>query len=148
VNAFNYSRKILKSKVKLRRGSVYNAKNVVPKSDVVLLGNVLTHFRDPLHAIQSAASIAKHHLIISEALWYREPGFEREAAMRLVPRHCIPEVNHSWWQVTPSLVAEFLLILGFELTYYEEHDQLFCYSDNDQSSRQIPHFTYLATRNK
>jgi len=146
VRAFHYSKRLLRSRVSMRRGAVYDAPKVLPPSDVVLMGNVLAHFRDPLAAIEAACAVAQRRVIITEALWYREPGFEREAAMRLCPRSHTPQVNHSWWQVTPSLVGEYLQILGFRLSSCIEHEQLFCHSDTDQQARMIPHFTTVAER--
>ena len=66
--------------------------------------------------------------------------------MRIIPRHNTPLVNHSWWQLTPALVGEYLMLLGFTIKSCEEHEQMFCYSDTDEQPRMIPHFTYVAER--
>ena len=145
-NAFIFSREALESKVKLVHGTVYNVDKVIPRIDIALMGNVLQHFRDPFLAIETVSRIVTKRIIISETLWMGDQQFLDQAALRLIPRAEHPEVNHSWWQVSPPLIGEILKILGYINLKCEYHEQLFIHSATDNAERQVKHFTYSADK--
>lgn len=145
--AFRFTRRQLGSRVRMMSGSAYEAARVLPVSDVVLMGNVLQHLRDPLLAIHQASLVTRKRIIISETIWDDDPLIlEEHAVMRLIPRVYTPKVNHSWWQVSPPLIGEFLHILGFVNLRCEYHEQLYYPSLSDRSGRMVRHFTYTGER--
>ena len=147
-NAFWYGHGLLKSKVELVYGTVYDVPLLVAPVDIALMSNVLQHFRDPLRAIEQVSKVVKETLIITETLWYESPEFITSSTMRLLPRAETPECNHSWWQVSPALVIGFLRLLGFPQSTCETHLQKFNSSATDKKSRKVNHFTVTASRIK
>lgn len=147
-NAFWYGHSLLKSKVELVYGTVYDVPRLIAPVDVALMSNVLQHFRDPLRAIEQVSKVVKETLIITETLWYESPDFIASSSLRLVPRVEAPECNHSWWQVSPSLIIDFLRLLGFPQLKCETHLQQFNGSATDRNGRKINHFTVTASRIK
>jgi hypothetical protein len=55
-------------------------------------------------------------------------------------------MNHSWWQVSPSFVAESLKLFGFPDIKCEHHYQKFNGTSADLNSRMVKHFTLTARR--
>ena len=145
-NAFIFSREALESKVNLVQGTIYNVDKVITSVEIALMGNVLQHFRDPFLAIETVSRVVTKRIIISETLWVGDQQFLDHAALRLIPRFENPEVNHSWWQVSPPLIGEILKILGYINLKCEYHEQLFIHSATDNAQRQVKHFTYSADK--
>jgi hypothetical protein len=139
-------RSALKSSVEVRRGAAYAVPSLVERKDVALMGNILQHLRDPLLAIERVASVVKRRMIISETLWIHDEKFLNSAQMQLIPRSHMPEVNHSWYQVSPVFVMEALNILGFTNLKCEMHEQMFNGTSVDPSPRMVRHFTVSAER--
>ena len=147
-NAFWYGHRLLKSKVELVYGTVYDVPRLIAPVDVALMSNVLQHFRDPLRAIEQVSKVVKETLIITETLWYESPDFIASPSMRLIPKAESPECNHSWWHVSPALVTSFLRLLGFPESKCETHLQRFNSTATDKNSRNVNHFTVTASRMK
>jgi SAM-dependent methyltransferase len=134
------------SKVKVVRGTAYNAPVLVESVDVALMGNILQHLRDPFLAIERVASVVKKRIIISESIWFEDDAFHNSARLHLLPRSHSPFINHSWYQVSPVFVGEVLNILGFTNLKNEIHLQKFNGTDVDATPRMVRHFTYSADR--
>jgi len=145
-NAFWYAHGLLKSEVELVYGTVYDVPRLIAPVDIALMSNVLQHFRDPLRAIEQVSKIVKETIVITETLWYESPDFIDSCSMRLIPTVDTPECNHSWWQVSPSLIGNFLRLLDFPQLKREIHQQSFHGSATDKNSRKLNHFTMTASR--
>ncbi len=105
---FLLAREILRSKVE-----DIDIMDVCPERvglfDVVLFSGMLYHMRDPIKAIQNAASVCKKHLILETAV-----GMEavEEPVMAYLPR--VPgEDQSNYWRPNPALVNLWLKELGF-----------------------------------
>jgi SAM-dependent methyltransferase len=150
-NAFWFSHKLLNSKVYLVHGSVYETPKLIDRVDVALMSNVLQHFRDPFRAIEQVAEVVGETIIITESLWVDDQAFVNSPSMRLLPRAAvIPEVSHSWWQVSPALITEILRLLNFQQIRCRFHKQRFNGTPLDRAKglipRLVPHFTVTGTR--
>jgi SAM-dependent methyltransferase len=145
-NAFWYAHELLKSKVELIYGTVYDVPGLIAPVDIALMSNVLQHLRDPLRAIEQVGKVVKETIVITEALWHGPPDFIDSSSMRLTPRAETSECNHSWWQASPSLIMEFLRLLNFPQFKCEIHQQTFNGSATDKNSRKLPHFTVTGSR--
>jgi SAM-dependent methyltransferase len=143
---FMACRDALKSTVEVRRGTAYDAPSLVESKDVAIMGNILQHLRDPLLAIERVASVVKKRMIVAETLWVHDRQFLNSPQMQLIPRSNTPEVNHSWYQVSPAFVMEALKLLGFEKQRCWMHEQKFTGSEVDPKPRMVPHFTVSAER--
>jgi SAM-dependent methyltransferase len=145
-SAFWYSHAKLNSKAKVIRGSAYNAPQLVQPADIAIMGNVLQHLRDPFLAVERVARVTQERLIVSETLWIHDEAFLRSTMMHFFPRAGIPETSHSWYQVSPKLVSEWMKILGFSNTTVELHEQQFNGTPSDPNPRKVKHFTCVGVR--
>jgi hypothetical protein len=143
---FLLCREAKKSNVKVIRGSVYDTPNLVEKTDVALMGNVLQHFRDPFLAIEQVAKVVTERIVISESLWVFSSEFLRSGRLHLIPRSDQGFINHSWYQVSPIFVIETLKILGFGKIKSDLHYQKFMGTEIDPKPRMVLHFTCSAER--
>jgi glycosyltransferase involved in cell wall biosynthesis/SAM-dependent methyltransferase len=82
--------------------------------DVVLFSGMLYHMRDPIKALQNAASVCKNQLIIETAVGMLDV---KEPAMVYLPR--VPgEEQSNHWRPNPQLINLWLKELGFrEIDY-------------------------------
>jgi hypothetical protein len=145
-NAFWLAHRLLKSRVKLLHGSVYDTPALVQPVDIGLMGNVLQHLRDPFRAIQRVAEVVTDTLIITEAVWDTDETFLVTPRMQLIPSADTPNCNHSWWQVSPALIVQILRLLGFAQLSFQYHQQSFIASASDARARWVNHFTVTGTR--
>jgi len=125
-NAFWFCHKIFNSKARLVHGTLYDIPNELDKVDVVTLCSVLLHVRDPILAIQRAASFAKETVIITEQIpiiSYRLPNWINYRLSKVIgpyaqfvprPQTKSPHGGLSWWYLSPETVKTVLQILGFQ----------------------------------
>ena len=112
---FLLAREILRSKVE---DMDIDIMDVCPERvglfDVVLFSGMLYHMRDPIKALQNAASVCKKHLIVETAVGMLEV---KEPAMAYLPR--VPgEEQSNYWRPNPALVNLWLKELGFRKIDY------------------------------
>lgn len=122
-NSYWLAHKALGSKARVYPGTVYG---IDPKTlgtfDIATIHAVLVHLRDPLGAITNVARHCRDTLVITEA----EPFSHRRSLtpLRLVsrgfrfmtyqPAAADRENNHTWWKISPALIAEHCRVLGFK----------------------------------
>jgi hypothetical protein len=97
----------LQSGARLIVGDVYRLAEEVPRCDVVIVGQILVHLRDPLEALRQAALVANETLVIVEGSF---DGGGRPLAVFLGGR-----TPYSWWHFSPEIYRTWLNILGFDL---------------------------------
>ncbi len=115
---FLLAREILRSKVE---DMDIDIMDVCPERvglfDVVLFSGMLCHMRDPIKALQNAASVCKNHLIIETAVGMLEV---EEPTMAYVPR--VPgEEQSNYWRPNPQLINLWLKELGFKEIDHRVH---------------------------
>ena len=104
-----YAHKHFNSKAKVVYGSVMDMPDWLGTFDVVLLGSILQHLRDPLGAIIEADRHVKDTLIICEAYYKsREPVMRFQAN----PDADTPQF-WTWWRMSPSFLVLALKTLGY-----------------------------------
>ncbi len=110
-------------------GTVYQIPDAIGRFDVGTLGSILLHLRDPFLALQSVAAHVDKTIIIADIL----PRW-RSRVLEFVTRarhmHFIPDARtnspyDTWWRISPRLLREFLMVLGFEDIEISYHDQTF-----------------------
>lgn len=106
-NSYWCTHRAFNSKSELVLGEIYKMASCVPQCDVVIVGQILVHLRDPLAALEQAAKACKDTLIITEG------SFESDQpiASFLGRRGGGP----AWWHLSIPLYKEWLDILGFNL---------------------------------
>jgi len=105
-----YAHRHFKSKAKVVYGNVMRMPDDLGTYDVVMLGSILQHLRDPFVAIQCADRHVKDTLIICEAYYQHEepimlfraqPGAENAQFW-------------TWWLFSPAFLVNALKVLGYE----------------------------------
>jgi hypothetical protein len=96
----------LQSRANLVLGDIYSMSESVKQHDVVLVGQILVHLRDPLVALQQAAKVTKDTLIITEG------SFESEAPLQVFLGD---KSYYSWWHLSTGLYRTYLNMLGFDV---------------------------------
>ncbi|NLP06290.1 methyltransferase domain-containing protein [Candidatus Fermentibacteria bacterium] len=151
-NAFWLAHRLLRSRVRLAQGAVYDMPPSLGSFDICVFGSILLHLRDPFLAMQRGLALTSSTAIVTDMLprsylvprlgaMRMLPGRLRRPAMRFSPdfRACSP--TDTWWKLYPETVEEFLGVLGFEDTRLSFHRQLF-------RGRNLPLFTIVAKRTK
>jgi hypothetical protein len=87
--------------------NIYNIGHHIRNADIVIVGQILVHLRDPLHALWQCAQAASDTLIIVEGCF--EHG---EPLMRF---HGLNKLMYSWFHLSTTMYKEYLKILGFEV---------------------------------
>jgi len=131
------------SQARMVYGSVYDAPELVEKSQIGILSNVLQHLRDPIGGLMALADRTTETIIVTESMWIDDPVMESHAVMQLIPRAHLPEISQSWFQVSMPLVGEALAMLGFENLRCEFHWPEF---HDKGSTRRVKHMTWVGQR--
>jgi hypothetical protein len=96
-----------KSNTKVIYGDIYQLSEQVPTHDVVLIGQILVHLRDPLEVLRQASLVAKESLVVTEGSFHSDQP---------VSRFLGSEQNwYSWWHLSDELYRRWLALLGFEM---------------------------------
>ena len=112
---FLLAREILRSKVE---DMDIDIMDVCPERvglfDVVLFSGMLYHMRDPIKALQNAASVCKKQLIVETAVGMEDV---KEPVLAYLPR-VHGEEQSNFWRPNPALVNLWLKELGFRKIDY------------------------------
>ncbi len=105
-NGYAFSHAKLQSKANLVLGDIYSMSESVEPHDVVLVGQILVHLRDPFLALQQAAKVTKDTLIITEG------SFESEQPLQVFLGE---KSYYSWFHLSTKLYKTYLELLGFDV---------------------------------
>jgi len=109
----------LGSNARVVYGSVYRIPAEIGAVDIVTLGSILLHLRDPFQAMRQAARLSRELVVVTDLL----PTEGREKAMYFKPDFRTVEPKETWWHLPPEIIVAFLGILGFEDTAVSFHQQ-------------------------
>lgn len=133
-NGYAFAHAKLQSKAKLVLGDVYSLSESVMPHDVVLVGQILVHLRDPFLALQQAAKVTKETLIITEG------SFEAKQPLQVFLG---AQSRYSWFHLSTALYNTYLDLLGFDVVS-ETKGQFTCLS-NDLFG-EVDLWTFVAKR--
>src|ERR1051326_7708352 len=98
------------SKARVVYGSVYELPDTLRRFDVVTMGAILLHLRDPFRAIEKAAAATDDVIVITELA---PPARDRALAslwkgrfVRFLPDAATAEPWETWWQLSPEFIVE------------------------------------------
>jgi hypothetical protein len=116
-NSWWFARKHFQSRARVAYGTIYELSPQLGRYDIVTLGSILLHLRDPFLALQKAAGLALESLVVTDLLvMTKEQALSSGEApfVRFMPdaRSCSP--TETWWRLSPQFVAETAKILGFK----------------------------------
>jgi tRNA (mo5U34)-methyltransferase len=102
---------VLGSRVIRRTGSVYRL-DVAEwgRFDLVHLGNVLVHLRDPALALQRILPLVQGRLMVSEAV---DPDLEEAEGMGPLLRYIGARQDCNWWRFNTAAIEQMLCDAGF-----------------------------------
>jgi SAM-dependent methyltransferase len=134
------------SRARLAHGTVYKIDPAIGPVDIAVFGSILLHLRDPFLALHNAAQLARETMIVADILpgghaLSRLLGAAMGRTMQFKPRFRRNGPWETWWNLPPSLVCEFLGVLGFEESVVSYHSQKL-------TGRSMPMYTVVATRTK
>jgi 2-polyprenyl-3-methyl-5-hydroxy-6-metoxy-1,4-benzoquinol methylase len=107
-NGYRLAHSLLKSKATQAYGDATSLSKYVTPHDIVLIGQMLVHVRDPIAVIEHAAKVAKEKIIIAEGSW------REEAPIAKYVQAYYPGTN-SWWHLSTGLYAAALKTFGFKI---------------------------------
>jgi hypothetical protein len=102
-----YLHECFNSKAKAVYGNIYRLSDVAPPSDIVMLGQVLVHVRDPLEVLRQASMLAKETLVITEGSFESDRPIAAFLGTSAIP--------YSWWHFSNQLYRHWLSLLGFHV---------------------------------
>ena len=115
VNSYWLSHRALDSKAKVHYGDVYNLPVELGGFDIVFMGMILPHLRDPFQALYSASRLCREKLVINVV---KASGltqfFSRSSKAKFLPstKNGIRDI---WWKLSPACLESMLGVLGFEV---------------------------------
>lgn len=150
-NAYWLSHRAYGSNARMVYGTVYEVPSAIGAVDIVTVGSVLLHTRDPFGALASPLRLARETVVVTEPrdrlslppILRRArkllPQRLRRPTMRFLPDWRTGRDPDGWWSLSPELIVSFLGVLGFEETSVTYHSQLY-------RKRSRPMFTVVGHR--
>jgi SAM-dependent methyltransferase len=140
-NSFWLSHRLLGSKVRAYYGSIYETPRLDHAVDVAFFGNVLQHLRDPLLALAVFAEVTAQTIIVTETCQVALDYESELPVMWLRANAEEPANTHTWWQLTPGALKQYLAVLGFETASVAFH-----FARWEAQDRDVRQFTVVAHR--
>jgi hypothetical protein len=150
-NAYWLCHRAFGSNARMVHGTIYDVPSAIGEVDIVTLGAVLLHTRDPFGALQSPLRLARETVVVTEPrdrlsmppalrrLKSILPQRLRRPTMRFIPDWRTARDPDGWWSLSPELIVEFIGVLGFEDSDVTYHSQLY-------KGRPRPMFTVVGHR--
>ena len=142
-NGFWYAHQHLGSKARLVHGTAYNVPNEIGRFDVVTLGAILLHLRDPLGALENAVSFTDKSVILTDFV----PRRIGENLQHLPLAYFMPDKSWqrphrggTWWQITAEVYLRFLELKGFRMI--SNTSALYKYKSDHRSCTRLSRNAY------
>ncbi len=109
VNSYWLAHAAYGSEARVHYGDVYALPSELGEFDVVVLGSLLTHLRDPLLALESAGKLVTlgGRIVVVDDLIDTDTPLQR-----LIPTR-ENGVRHAWWRSSKGMLRQMLSLLGF-----------------------------------
>jgi tRNA (mo5U34)-methyltransferase len=112
-DAFRVAADALGSKVERRNLSVYDASpESIGTFDLVFVGSLLLHLRDPIRALEAVRSVCQRTLVMAEAI---DPRIEFKAGSTPAARIDGVGMDQQWWTANRAGLARMAMSAGFEV---------------------------------
>jgi len=127
-NSWWFTRSAFKSEAEVSYGTIYDLDKSLGEFDIVTLGAILLHLRDPFKAIENAAAVTKDTIVITdvaeEKFFSRRDRLHEKKALYFIPRREDKKID-AWFFIPSDTIKEFLYILGFKDVTVHKHSQNF-----------------------
>jgi SAM-dependent methyltransferase len=145
-NGYWLAHRALGSHARVVYGDVYRLPLALGSFDVVVMGMILGHLRDPLQALVSAARFTRSVLIVTEGVFEDDRpvgSFAPDAATRAP--------TNIWWSMSAACIVRMLNVLGFEVEVRRASHR--CLHGPDGAGepaepRDVPVTTFVARRGR
>ena len=140
-NSFWFLHKAAKMKSKVIYSNVSEVSEAIGKFDVAMIASILLHSRDPIGIVCKCAEFTTKRIVITELLLNPQEQLKPENRyIKLVPS-VQNNVSDIWYQISPQLIVDLLMVLGFSKFEFFTHNQMY-----DTAKSQAPHYTIVAER--
>ena len=117
-SAYWFAHQQLNSKARVHYGDVYNLPRELGNFDVVFMGMILPHLRDPFQALYSASRLASDTMIVTNP--GRKPRLlDRVFRKRRYQAKFLPSRTNNkcdvWWALSNSCIERMLESIGFQV---------------------------------
>lgn len=109
--SYRLAHSLLGSQARVHSGNAYALPESLGTFDVVMLGMILPHLRDPFRALASAAARSHEWMIVTQ-----QSIRSAEPVMRFQPDPVRHEDPRTWWILSEGCTERMLSVLGFEVT--------------------------------
>ncbi len=118
-NAYWYAHKKLNSNAEVFYGDIYDLPVQMGNFDVVLMGMILGHVRDPFQAIYSASRLCRNTIIITNQTnrprwWQVFKKNKRNGDAQFMPSGN-QEILRAWWNLSIPCLDRMLSTVGFRI---------------------------------
>ncbi len=113
-NSYWLAHRLLGSRARAYYGDVYSIPDEIGSFDVVLLGMILPHLREPFHALARTVRLSRDVVIITQ----QAPRDENPSAFFIPNSRMDPsnlESYAAWWVFSEGCLREMLSVLGFRI---------------------------------
>jgi SAM-dependent methyltransferase len=123
-NAYWLCHRVFGSRAEVFYGDILELPPALGRFDVVIVGSVLEHLRDPVQALESIVRVTGETLVVVTPILEQD-----EPVAQFEPRAANADQDFTWWTYSRGLYRELLGILGFEIEritvaeYWHEYAQ-------------------------
>ena len=113
-NGYWLAHRLLNSRARVYYGDIYNIPDEIGQFDVVFLGMVLPHLREPFYALAQTARLSRDAVIITQ----QAPKDQAPIASFIPNARMNPDNASSydaWWVFSEGCFREMLEVLGFKI---------------------------------
>ena len=113
-NGYWLAHRLLRSRARVYYGDIYNIPDEIGRFDVVLLGMILPHLREPFYALAQTARLSRDVVIITQ----QAPKDQVPIAYFIPNTRMNPddfEPYGAWWVFSEGCLREMLEVLGFKI---------------------------------
>ena len=113
-NSYWLAHRLLNSRARVFYGDIYNIPDEIGQFDVVFLGMVLPHLREPFYALAQTARLSRDVVIITQ----QAPKDQAPIAYFIPNARMNPDSTGSydaWWVFSEGCFREMLQVLGFKI---------------------------------
>jgi hypothetical protein len=122
-NGYWFAHRLLNSRARAYYGDIYNIPEEIGQFDVVFLGMILPHLREPFYALAQIARLSRDALIVTQqAPDDQDPIAAFIPSVRMNPD--APTSYDAWWVFSEGCFREMLAVLGFKIESLARHMHL------------------------
>lgn len=109
-NSYWRAHRELNSRAKVYYGDIYDLPCELGAFDVVVIGMVLSHLKEPFRALESAARLSKDRIVIAQEMFNSDSPL---SSFMPDPETGTPTMG--WWAFSHGCVIRMLQVLGFDV---------------------------------